>query len=75
MDILLRYSVPRVEAAAFTQITPALVRYRVNGLSIGPDGAIQHTTFGFGESVTPGGRRTVFESPSRCFSAAARREP
>jgi trans-AT polyketide synthase/acyltransferase/oxidoreductase domain-containing protein len=40
VDILLRHSAPRVEAAAFTQITPALVRYRVSGLFIGPDGAI-----------------------------------
>ena len=40
VDLLLRHNVPRVEAAAFTQITPALVRYRVSGLSIGPDGAI-----------------------------------
>jgi trans-AT polyketide synthase, acyltransferase and oxidoreductase domains len=41
VDILLRHGVPRVEAAAFTQITPALVRYRVSGLSIGPNGAIK----------------------------------
>jgi len=40
VDLLLRYRVPRVEAAAFTQITASLVRYRVSGLSIGPDGAI-----------------------------------
>src|SRR6266436_5258736 len=40
VDLLLRHRVPRVEAAAFTQITPALVRYRVSGLSTGPDGAI-----------------------------------
>lgn len=40
VDILLRHGVPRIEAAAFTQITPALVRYRVSGLSTGQDGAI-----------------------------------
>jgi trans-AT polyketide synthase/acyltransferase/oxidoreductase domain-containing protein len=40
VDLLLRHRVPRVEAAAFTQITSALVRYRVSGLSTGPDGAI-----------------------------------
>jgi trans-AT polyketide synthase, acyltransferase and oxidoreductase domains len=40
VDILLRQGVARVEAAAFTQITPALVRYRVSGLSTGPNGAI-----------------------------------
>ncbi|MBV9488743.1 MAG: PfaD family polyunsaturated fatty acid/polyketide biosynthesis protein [Verrucomicrobia bacterium] len=33
VDLLLRYKVGRVEAAAFTQMTPALVRYRVSGLS------------------------------------------
>jgi trans-AT polyketide synthase/acyltransferase/oxidoreductase domain-containing protein len=40
VDLLLRHRVPRVEAAAFTQITPALVRYRVSGLSTAPDGTI-----------------------------------
>ncbi len=40
VDILLRHGVPRIEAAAFTQITPALVRYRVRGLSIGANGTI-----------------------------------
>jgi trans-AT polyketide synthase, acyltransferase and oxidoreductase domains len=41
VDLLLRHRVPRVEAAAFTQITPDLVRYRVSGLSTGPDGVIR----------------------------------
>jgi trans-AT polyketide synthase/acyltransferase/oxidoreductase domain-containing protein len=41
VDLLLRYEVPRVEAAAFTQITPALVRYRISGVVRNPDGTIQ----------------------------------
>jgi trans-AT polyketide synthase, acyltransferase and oxidoreductase domains len=41
VEILLRHQITRIEAAAFTQITPALVRYRVNGLSIGPDGSVR----------------------------------
>src|SRR3984957_19925052 len=41
VDLLLRHGVPRVEAAAFTQITAALVRYRVSGLSVGSNGEIQ----------------------------------
>ncbi len=41
VDLYLRFDVPRIEAAAFTQITPALVRYRVNGLAQDPSGAIQ----------------------------------
>ncbi|HEY0790743.1 MAG TPA: hypothetical protein VGD78_06720, partial [Chthoniobacterales bacterium] len=36
VDLLLRYGVRRVEAAAFTQMTPALVRYRASGLAIEP---------------------------------------
>ncbi len=40
VDLLLRHRVPRVEAAAFTQLPPALVRYRVSGLSVGSEGAI-----------------------------------
>jgi trans-AT polyketide synthase, acyltransferase and oxidoreductase domains len=41
VDLLIQHGVPRVEAAAFTQITPALVRYRVSGISSGPDGTIR----------------------------------
>jgi trans-AT polyketide synthase, acyltransferase and oxidoreductase domains len=41
VELLLRHHVPRVEAAAFTQTTAALVRYRVSGLSVGLDGEIQ----------------------------------
>jgi trans-AT polyketide synthase/acyltransferase/oxidoreductase domain-containing protein len=41
VDLLLRYAVPRVEAAAFTQITSALVRYRVSGIVRGPDGIVK----------------------------------
>ncbi|MHB8523313.1 MAG: PfaD family polyunsaturated fatty acid/polyketide biosynthesis protein [Limisphaerales bacterium] len=40
VDLLLKYRVPRVEAAAFTEITPALVRYRVTGLTRDPDGTV-----------------------------------
>jgi trans-AT polyketide synthase/acyltransferase/oxidoreductase domain-containing protein len=41
VDLLLRHSVPRVEAAAFTQITPALVRYRLSGIFRDREGAVQ----------------------------------
>ena len=37
-DVLLKNGVNRIEAAAFTQITPALVRYRVSGISLEPNG-------------------------------------
>lgn len=41
VDLLLRHGVRRVEAAAFLETTPALVRYRALGLSRGPDGAVR----------------------------------
>jgi len=38
---LLRSGVQRVEAAAFTQMTRALVRYRVSGITRSPDGTVR----------------------------------
>jgi trans-AT polyketide synthase/acyltransferase/oxidoreductase domain-containing protein len=38
VDLLLAEEVREVEAAAYIEITPALVRYRLTGLSAGPDG-------------------------------------
>jgi len=40
VELLLAHGVRRVEAAAYTQVTPALVRYRLRGLSAGADGAV-----------------------------------
>ncbi|WP_189227101.1 PfaD family polyunsaturated fatty acid/polyketide biosynthesis protein, partial [Saccharothrix coeruleofusca] len=38
VDVLLRHRVRLVEASAYIQMTPALVRYRATGLRRGPDG-------------------------------------
>jgi trans-AT polyketide synthase/acyltransferase/oxidoreductase domain-containing protein len=40
VDLYLRRNVPRIEAAAFTQITMALVHYRAKGLTQNRDGSI-----------------------------------
>jgi trans-AT polyketide synthase/acyltransferase/oxidoreductase domain-containing protein len=40
VDIFLEHRIRRIEAAAFMQMTPALVRYRVRGLKRLPDGSI-----------------------------------
>src|SRR5246500_4236279 len=40
VDLYLRLKVPRIEAAAFTQITSALVHYRAKGLTQKRDGTI-----------------------------------
>ncbi|MDP0501949.1 MAG: ACP S-malonyltransferase [Verrucomicrobiota bacterium JB022] len=40
VDLLLRHGVRRVEAAAFFQITPALARYRLQGITRGADGKV-----------------------------------
>lgn len=40
VDLYLTHGVSRIEAAAFTQVTPALVRYRVTGLTNNSDGTI-----------------------------------
>lgn len=39
-DLFLRLGIPRIEAAAFLQVTPELVRLRASGLRVGPDGRI-----------------------------------
>lgn len=41
VDLFLKHDVRRVEAAAFTQVSPDLVRFRVSGLRRGPDGSVQ----------------------------------
>lgn len=41
VDLLLRLGVRDVEAAAFMQMTPALVRYRLKGLRRRPDGSLE----------------------------------
>jgi trans-AT polyketide synthase/acyltransferase/oxidoreductase domain-containing protein len=38
VDLLLAEEVRSVEAAAYIEVTPALVRYRLSGLAAGPDG-------------------------------------
>jgi trans-AT polyketide synthase/acyltransferase/oxidoreductase domain-containing protein len=40
VDLYLQFQVPRIEAAAFTQITTALVRYRAKGLTLNREGII-----------------------------------
>ncbi len=40
VDLYLEYGVRNVEAAAYMQISPALVRYRLKGLGTGPGGEI-----------------------------------
>jgi len=40
VDLYLQFQVPRIEAAAFTQITTALVRYRAKGLKLNREGTI-----------------------------------
>lgn len=41
VDLFLKYGVRRVEAAAFAQVTSALVRYRVSGLVRDAEGRVQ----------------------------------
>lgn len=40
VDLLFKYNVKRIDAAAFMQITPALARYRLKGLQRGVDGQV-----------------------------------
>ncbi len=40
VDLFLKRGVPRIEAAAFTEITPDLARYRIAGLRRSPDGTV-----------------------------------
>lgn len=43
VDLFLKTGVRRVEAAAYTQATPALVRWRAHGIAAGADGALRCT--------------------------------
>ncbi|MCB0211427.1 MAG: ACP S-malonyltransferase, partial [Anaerolineae bacterium] len=40
VDLFLRYSIRYIEAAAYMQMTPSLVRYRLTGIRRNPDGTI-----------------------------------
>lgn len=40
VELFLKANIKFVEAAAFVQLTPALVKYRLTGLQINPDGSI-----------------------------------
>jgi trans-AT polyketide synthase/acyltransferase/oxidoreductase domain-containing protein len=40
VDIFFRHGIDRVEASAYTQVTPSLVRYRARGLRPGHDGPV-----------------------------------
>jgi trans-AT polyketide synthase/acyltransferase/oxidoreductase domain-containing protein len=41
VELLFKYKVRRIDAAAFMQVTPALVRYRLHGVQRAADGKIQ----------------------------------
>lgn len=41
VDLYLKYGIINVEAAAYMQVSPALVRYRIKGLSQGADGRVK----------------------------------
>lgn len=41
IDLFLKYGVKNVEAAAYTQITPSLVKYRLSGLQQGTEGKVE----------------------------------
>jgi len=40
VDLYIEHGVHRIEASAFLQLTPAVVRYRLHGIHRGPDGRI-----------------------------------
>lgn len=40
VDVFFRHEVKRIEAAAYTQITPSLVRFRLTGATSRPDGTL-----------------------------------
>ena len=41
VDLFFRHGISRIEAAAYTQITPSLLRYRLAGLCQKPDGTVE----------------------------------
>ncbi len=40
VDLFFRHGIERIEAAAYTHVTPSLVRYRARGLRPGPEGPV-----------------------------------
>src|SRR5229473_318380 len=53
VDLYLKYGICYIEAAAFTQMTPSLVRYRLKGLTRNSDGMIETRTRVLGKVSRP----------------------
>ena len=63
VDLYLREDIRRVEAAAYTQVTPALVWYRAKGLSLGPDGEVRAPHHVLGKVSHPEVARAFMSPP------------
>ncbi|GAU67578.1 putative acyltransferase [Streptomyces sp. NBRC 110611] len=63
VDAALRCGVTALEAAAYIQITPALVRYRLSGARVGPDGRAHAPNRLLAKVTRPDVARLFFEPP------------
>lgn len=70
VDLYLRRGVRRVCASAFMNLTPAVVRYAVSGLTLGPDGAVARQNHVFAKISRPEvARRFLSPAPAEILRA------
>lgn len=73
VDLLLAERVQRIEASAFIRATPALIRYRLTGLRMRPDGAVEIPNKVMAKVSRPEVARQFFASPPAPVVEALRR--
>lgn len=70
VDLYLRRGVHRVCASAFMNLTPAVVRYAVSGLALGPDGSVRRRNHVFAKISRPEvARRFLSPAPNDILRA------
>lgn len=73
VDLLLAERVPRIEASAFIRATPALIRYRVSGLSLRADGGVEIANKVIAKVSRPEVARQFFAAPDAALVEALRK--
>lgn len=73
VDLLLAERIRRIEASAFIRATPALIRYRLKGLRLRPEGGVEVTNKVMAKVSRPEVARQFFAAPDPAIVEALRR--
>jgi trans-AT polyketide synthase, acyltransferase and oxidoreductase domains len=73
IDLLLAERIRHVEASAFIRATPALIRYRLTGLRLRPDGGVEIANKVMAKVSRPEVARQFFAAPDPALVEALRR--